>query len=264
MDSIFFFKLLLSFVVGSLWVTMGTVLAERYGTKVGGLVAGLPSTILLSLFFIAFTQSVEVAARATTIIPVVHGINCLFVVAYVWLLRINFWFALAGSLALWLILSLIFVACRFDSFFLGLIIYAALLGGSYFVLERKLSVRSEAGRPMRYTLPVILFRSLLGGFIIVVAVVLAKTGGPLLGGMFSVFPTMFVGALLITYFSHGASFSAGVMKASIIGAMSVVVYAIAVRFTYVPLGLAGGTVLSLAASAVSSILIHRYLFTRTT
>lgn len=264
MDSVFLFKLLLSFVVGSLWVTMGTVLAERYGTKIGGLVAGLPSTILLSLFFIALTQSVDVAAQATTIIPVVHGINCLFVVAYVWLLRFNFWLALTGSLALWFVLSYLFVLWRFNSFPVALVIYVVLLVASYFVLERKLSVKSEGGRPMRYTLPIILFRSFLGGFIIVLAVVLAKTGGPLLGGMFSVFPTMFVGALLITYFSHGASFSAGVMKASIIGAMSVVVYAIAVRFTYVPLGLATGTALSLIVSFASSFLIHRYIFVRTT
>jgi hypothetical protein len=55
MDNIFLLKLALSFIVGSLWITMGTVLAERYGTKIGGLVAGLPSTILISFgssFFI--------------------------------------------------------------------------------------------------------------------------------------------------------------------------------------------------------------------
>jgi hypothetical protein len=264
MDPIFLLKLLLSFVVGSLWITMGTVLAERYGTKIGGLVAGLPSTILLSLFFIAFTQSVEVAAQATTIIPVVHGINCLFVVAYVGLLRINFWLALSGALVLWFVLSYLFVLWRFSSFPMALLIYALLLGSSYLVIEKKLSIRSESGKPMRYTLPIILFRGLFGGFIIVVAVVLAKVGGPLLGGMFSVFPTMFIGALLITYFSHGASFSAGVMKASILGAMSVVVYAIAVRYTYVPLGLPAGTCVSLAISLASSFFIHRYLFTRTT
>ncbi len=263
MDNVFLVKLFLSFVVGSLWVTMGTVVAERYGTKIGGLVAGLPSTIVLSLFFIALTQSVDVAAQATTIIPVVHGINCLFVVAYVCLLRINFWLALTGALALWFVSSYLFVLWGFDSFPLALLIYAVFLGISYFVLEKKLAVKSEGGRPMRYTLPILLFRSLLGGFIIVVAVVLAKTGGPLLGGMFSVFPTMFVGALLITYLSHGAAFSAGVMKASLIGAISVTVYAVAVRFTYVSLGLGAGTILSIVASSASSFLIHRYIFART-
>ncbi len=47
MDNIFILKLVLSFIVGSLWITMGTVLAEKYGTKIGGLIAGLPSTILI-------------------------------------------------------------------------------------------------------------------------------------------------------------------------------------------------------------------------
>ncbi|MDI9559183.1 MAG: DUF3147 family protein, partial [Pseudomonadota bacterium] len=55
MDNIFVLKLILSFIVGSLWITMVTILAEKYGTRIGGLMAGLPSTILISLFFIAWT-----------------------------------------------------------------------------------------------------------------------------------------------------------------------------------------------------------------
>lgn len=85
MDNIFVLKLILSFIVGSLWITMVTILAEKYGTRIGGLMAGLPSTIPISLFFIAWTQSERVAVDATTIVPIIGGINCIFIVAYIFL-----------------------------------------------------------------------------------------------------------------------------------------------------------------------------------
>jgi len=37
MNDLFFFKLLLTFVVGSSIVTLSTVAAEKFGSKVGGL-----------------------------------------------------------------------------------------------------------------------------------------------------------------------------------------------------------------------------------
>jgi hypothetical protein len=262
MDNIFLLKLLLSFIVGSLWITMGTVLAEKYGTKIGGLIAGLPSTILISLFFIAWTQSTRVAVDATTIVPIIGGINCLFIVAYIVLLRLNFWLALGGAFLVWSLLSFGLVLAGFNSFDISLISYVCLVIISHNIVEKGLKVRSESGKQMRYTPVILFFRAVFSGFIIVFAVVVTKVGGPLLGGMFVMFPAMFVGMIFMTYFSQGAAFSAAVMKSSILGAISVVVYGIAVRYTYIPFGLIGGTGISILVSFASSYIIHRYMARR--
>jgi len=259
MDSLFLLKLVLSFIVGSLWITAGTVLAEKYGTKVGGFIAGLPSTILISLFFIAWTQSLEVAVEATTIIPVIGGINCLFILTYIFLVKINFWLALCGALFVWSALSSWLVAIQFNNFALSLMLYVSLLVISYHIVEKAAKVKSESGRVIRYTVSIMVFRGLFSGCIIVLAVVLSKIGGPLLGGMFAMFPAMFIGTLFITFFSHGASFSSAVMKASIIGAISVVLYGVTVRYTYIPLGLWQGTVISIAVSFGSGFFVHRFI-----
>jgi hypothetical protein len=238
---------------------MGTVFAERCGTKTGGLIAGLPSTILISMFFIAWTQSTVVAVEATTIVPIIGGVNCLFIITYILLVGTNFWLALSSALVLWILLSWGLVHWQFNSFPLSMAAYVCLLALSYYVAEKKLKIRSESGKRIIYTLPVILFRGLFSGFVIVLAVVMTKIGGPLFGGMFAMFPAMFIGTLFITYFSHGASFSAAVMKTSIAGAISVVIYGTVVRYSYVPLGLMAGTILSIIISYGSSFLIHRFL-----
>ena len=40
MDPVFLFKIILSFFVGSVWVTLATVAGEKYGTKKGGPYSG--------------------------------------------------------------------------------------------------------------------------------------------------------------------------------------------------------------------------------
>lgn len=264
MDKIFTVKLVLSFIVGSLWITMGTALAEKYGTKVGGLVAGLPSTILISLFFIGWTQSPSVAVEATTVVPIVGGINCLFVVVYIVFVRRNFWLALGGALLMWSLLASVLIVLRFNSFAISLGSYIVLVVISHTLVEKTLRVKSEPGRKRQYGPCVMVFRAVLSGLVVAFAVLVTKLGGPLLGGMFVMFPAMFVGMIFMTYFSQGASFSAAVMKASILGAISVVVYGVAVRYTYIPLGLIAGTAISMMTSLVSSYVVHSYLVRRVT
>jgi len=65
----FIIKLIISFFVGAIWITSVTVISEKLGTKIGGVLGGLPSTCLIALFFIGWTQSPEVASHATIIMP---------------------------------------------------------------------------------------------------------------------------------------------------------------------------------------------------
>jgi uncharacterized membrane protein (GlpM family) len=253
----FVLKLILSFFVGSVWITLGTVIAEKYGTRIGGLVTGFPSTILISLFFIGWTQNAGIAAEATAIVPIIGGITCLFTLMYILLLRVNFGLALAAALLVWLGLSGGLVLLKFRNFGLSLPAYFGLLLASYYLIDKGLKIKSVRGKHIRHTLPMMFFRGLFGGLIISLAVVLAKIGGPLLGGVFAMFPAMFIGILAITYFSEGAAFSAAVMKSSLVGAVSVVVYGVAVRFTYVPFGLWWGTLISLLVALGSTFFIHR-------
>lgn len=243
-------------------MTSATYFADRYGTKIGGIITGLPSTALLSLFFIGWTQSPNISVEATTIIPLIGAVNALFLVVYITLVRTGFWLALISSFLVWGGLSFGLVQLNLKNFFLSTAIYLAVVMLSFFLVEKGIKVKSERANKVESTLKTLMFRGLFSGAIIAFAVIMGKIGGPLLGGMFAMFPAMFTGTLLITYFSQGPLFSSAMMKVALVSASSVVLYAFLVRYTYVPLGLYAGTLVSIVVSFSYAYIIHILLVKR--
>ena len=205
---------------------------------------------MVALFFIAWTQSTAIAAEATTIIPIIIGIDSLFITAFVLLARRNLSIGLLGALALWAALAFLSVYAR-PSFGASLIGFAVFLAFSCYVLEKKLMIKSFGAIATMYTLPTLLFRASLSGAIVTLAVLMAKIGGPLIGGMFVAFPAVFLSAAIITYWAHGKEFSRAVMKVLMIsGALNVMVYAVGIRYLVVPYGILYGTLFSYIISAL--------------
>ncbi|MGD2091296.1 MAG: DUF3147 family protein [Candidatus Aminicenantes bacterium] len=122
--SAFLFKLVLTFIVGGAWISFVTVLAEKHSTKLGGVIAGIPCTAAIALFFIGWTHTPFFAAQATTLIPIVCGINGFFVIIYLMLFKRNFYLAIISGLIFWLVFSLLLIKINLNNFgysLLGLI-----------------------------------------------------------------------------------------------------------------------------------------------
>ena len=258
----FTLKLILSFIVGAIWVTGATILAEKYGTKLGGVIVGFPSTVIVGLFFIAWTQSTMFAKEATTILPIGDAVICLFVLTFCALVMVNFWLALVAGIGVWGLLAAGLVKIQFDNFTISVLAYILVFLIVYYLLEKKLHIPSQSKKKVHYTFSTISFRALLSGSVISLAVIMAKIGGPLLGGMFTVFPASMISSIIIIYLAQGKLFAAAVLKTSMIASISVVVYGIAVRYAYVPLGLVWGTVVSILIAFVSVYLIHKRIMPR--
>ncbi len=238
---------------------IATVLADKYGSKIGGFIAGLPSTILLGLFFIAWTQNPQVAVEATTVVPIVGGIGYLFLVTFAYFVKRNLYQALTFSFLLWFTLVFWLIIVHFNNYLVSLFSYCLILFFSYWLLEHQLKIKSLSGQKIKYTPKIILLRSLLSGSIIALAVLLAKIGGPLLGGAFSTFPAMFTSMLLITYFAQGPVFSSAITKSLMLGSITVIIYSIIVRYTYLSWGILWGTIISTVGSLISGYLIYRFV-----
>src|SRR4030042_4697183 len=191
MDASFWLKLSLSFIVGSLWVTLTTLSAERFGSKIGGLIGGLPSTVVIALLFIGLTQSPQVAADATTVMPLAQGLNGLFVLTFMLLIPHGLWAGLLSALLLWFYQSSLLYLLDIQSFWISLLGWLILLVFCYIAAEKWMKISSHGRLTISYPPSQLVWRALFGGGIIAFAVFMGKIGGPLLGGIFSSFPAMF-------------------------------------------------------------------------
>ena len=225
--------------------------------------AGLPSAVVVALFFIGWTQSPEAGVQATTLVPASVGVAALFNVVYAALYPRGFGRALAAALAVWFGLILALLAAGMETYLQALGIFLVLYLGSIIVLEKWLDIPSEGRRPTRYTFGLLLFRGCLGGGIVVFAVTMARISGPLVGGIFSVFPTIMLSTMVINHLTHGPAFATAFVKSiTYSGPVNSAVYALAVSYTYPAYGLVGGTAVAFAVSLVSGYLVYSWVRTR--
>jgi hypothetical protein len=263
MDTSFWLKLLLGFIVGSLWVTLTTVSAERFGSKVGGLIGGLPSTVVIALLFIGFTQSPQVAAEATTVMPLAQGLNGLVVITFMLFISRGLWAGLLTAVSLWFFQSTLLYLLDIQLFWVSLLGWLILLFFCYLVVEKWMKIPSSAKVALTYPPSQLVWRAFFGGLVIAFAVFMGKVGGPLLGGIFGSFPAMFLSTLVITYTTGGSTFSCSVGKSLLIsGLINVPIYEIMVRFLYPRIGLGWGTVIALLVSFATGYLTFRFMKSR--
>lgn len=260
LDQSFLIKLALSFLVGSIWITTITVIAEKYGSKIGGFIGGLPSTIVIALLFIGLSQSATDASRAAVMIPLVMGVNGFFILVYLALVHRGLIKALLSALLFWFFIIYLIILFGIEGFWISIVVWISALGFCVFVTENIMIIGHKGGVRVPYTSRQIFTRGIVSGFIISMAVLISRLAGPVVGGIFSNFPVIFMSTLYITYRTGGAEFSRAVAKTLMHSAMvNVGVYSFTVHFGYQYLGLFSGTLIAMILSAFSAFLTYRII-----
>jgi hypothetical protein len=258
----FYVKVVLSFLVGGVWITLATMSAERFGSKIGSVLAGLPSTVVVALFFITWAQGPETAHEATTIVPVAISINCFLAIAYALVApRRGPFLGLGAGWLVWFVGQSMLTTFRINHLVLSITAALINVAVAYFVFEFVLRVRSHAKVAIRYTPWQVAWRALFSGAIIAFSVIMSRVAGPVWGGIFASFPAVFSSTLIITSASVGVGFSLSVVKSLIISAViNPSVYAIVFRLVILDLGLVRTTLIAYIVSIGTSFLT--YLFIR--
>mgnify|MGYP001062645933 FL=1 len=265
MDTSFWIKFGLGFFVGGIWITISSVAAERFGSKVGGLIGGLPSTIVVTLLFIGLTQTAERAAESAVIVPLVMGVNGIFVTVFISMSQRGLAPALAGALLTWFILALILMILNVQVLWISILAWLVLGVGCFLVVEKGMKITSQGRKATRYTAGQITGRAALSGTVVALAVLMGKVAGPLAGGIFATFPAVFLSNLIISYRSGGAAFASAVAKALMVsGLITVPIYALLVWFLYPRLGLGFGTLIAFLVTAGVGFLILQVMKSRLT
>lgn len=253
MDNLFLLKLVLSFLVGGAAITIGTVAAEKMGSNVGGIISGIPSTSAVTLFFVALVGTPRAAAEATTIAPLILGFNSLFLLLYAVFSRRGLLAGLGIPLALWLVFALGAVLLKFDSFPLAVVAFLVLFPLSYYVADQHLDLPVYGSHRVQFTPLQLASRAVFAGWVIALGVYLSRVGGPVMGGVMSIFPAVYLSAFSIAYKARGIEFSRALVKPQMFSSMTnVMLYTMTVRYTYPTLGILWGTLLAYVVAGLSA------------
>ncbi|HVC57918.1 MAG TPA: DUF3147 family protein [Candidatus Acidoferrales bacterium] len=255
----FWLEILLAFIVGGLWVSMSTIAADAFGSKVGGLLAGLPSMIFVALFFIGISEGTSSAVKVASAFPMAYGITVLFLLIYTALARHGYLKAILPAFAVWFALSSIILALNLDNAIYSLTVYAIIFLFSYFAMTKLLKVPSLGKARVKASTLQKILRGVMGGAVVAFVVFIAKTSGPVYGGVFGALPIVFSSVLTISYSSRGVEFSRAIAKSLALTGVTTTVYIVAVILSYPTYGVVFGTIISYAIALASATLIYKYM-----
>jgi len=250
------FQIIIPFVLSAVIIVIITIIAERYGTKTGGILGTLPSTIIVAFIFISLNRGESFASQSAVVVPAEMGINLVFLFIFAIFSYRSIYIAITASLTVWIFLTLLLFVLNLENIFVSIAIYAVALFSTFMILERIKKTPSIGSAIVHYTPMKIIFRGLLAGTIISIAVFLSNTGA-VLSGIFSVFPAIFLSTMLISLREHGPNFVEGIAKSMIFGSQSVMIYAVGVYFFYPLYGVILGSVFSFGISIFVMIILLR-------
>jgi len=249
----FLLKLVLSFLIGGLWITVASVAAERMGSKIGGVIGGLPSTAVVAFGFIGWTQGAEKVHDVATTFPLAFAANAFYLVAYAALSPRGLWAGIGAALLTWLSGEALILWLDVQSVWVSIVVWVAALVIAYWVLERGLGVSSHERIRIRYTAGQMLGRAAFAGGIVALAVLGSQVGGPIWGSILAAFPALYTSTLILVSRSAGVAFSRSLATPLMISSVvNVTVFVLALRFVVLHLPLIGALAAAYCISMVSA------------
>lgn len=254
----FVLKVIISFFVGGLFIAAQSILAERF-LPVGGLIISVPSTLPIDLFFIGWSEDMEAAMKAASIVPIAIALLLLFSTVFIYSAQYgdgkikSLLVANISSLSIWFILAFLVISFRFDNLGLELGVYIVVLFLTAYLLYYR-QRRQSPKALTKTTVPTgmnIVLRALFGGLIICSSVILSKVLSPLWGGVFSVFPATYLSTFNIIHMNAGKKHLLAVGKTIPEGSVFFLIYVILAYYLFA-FGIFWGTVL---AELITIILI---------
>jgi hypothetical protein len=219
---------------------------ERLGGRIGGLLAAVPSTIVpASLGFWWSTKDVTDYKKALYIVPVGMLVNACFL--YCWRvfpkhfkpqgLKTLLVKVALSALIVWTLVALAMITLArsegIDTQTLGFLCLTLQILAGITSCWNHLPA-PKGGR--KVTLPTLFMRGLLAGSAISLSVAIAALGNPLVAGVASVFPAIFLTTMISVWLSQGQAVPMGAVGPIMLGSSSVSVFALTAAWSVPELG----------------------------
>lgn len=259
METAFLVKIISAFFISGIWLTGVTLIVEKIGSKKGGLIANLPSNLMISLIYIAIIHSPDFAAQTAQSVPVGMTVSKVFLFAFITLLNYSLQKAITFSLLIWLVLAFTVKSLPPISWLLGIIIYAVFSLITFFIIEKYVQIKSVPKTNKTYTFRQLLLRGLFTGSIVAASVTISYFLPPYLTGVFSTFPAVMLTTMAILTVNQNTKFAQATGKVLLLSSSNIIIYSVFVSFTYPTIGILLGTLVSLIASVLWVIVISPFI-----
>ena len=262
-------QIILAAVMAGFVAIAVTIAIEKFGGLIGGILGTIPTTIVPAAAFIWLADSNDTAFQpAMGMVPIGMLLNAIFL----WLWRtvppripewtfgkrltaitcinLGVWFA-GAALSVSLFSEQASMTVGFGALLIGLVL------GLWITLEHHPAPRGEN----RVGMMTFAMRGIAAATAIGTAVWLSQVGSPLLAGMASVFPAIFLTSMVALWIAQGEDVPSGAVGPMMLGAMSVSFYALLATHTLPEYGVIVGSIITWFAS-ISAISIPSALWLR--
>ncbi len=241
-------------------MTLSTIAAEKFGGRVGGVISGIPSTVVISYFFIGWTHGLQHAYEATTVYPAAFAFNVVSLVVYAYLAKTKMMSGIIGLICTWFISQSLLVFMNLSRFSISIVLWLLLSTVSYLFLCKQFSNQNTQKTEVTYRFVYIIYRAIFGGAVVALSILISKIGGPIYGGIFAAFPAVFLATLLITSITVNVAFSRSLVKPMMIsGTINCVTFVIIFRYAITAIPLSGAIALAYGISLVCAIIVYLLL-----
>ena len=233
-----------------------TVLIERFGGVVGGALGTVPTTIVPAVAGMAAAQGEQELMDSLSVVPAGMLINAIFLSVWIYLPRATASLGSERSLAVttatallaWAMFSMVTILCIGELSEYGTgprtigMIGIALTAVFGIVLGWKPYESPKGSREVSKS--ILLARGLMAATAIGASVWVAGLGYPLLAGLASVFPAIFLTSMVSLWISQGPSVPRGAAAPMLLGGGSVGVYSLVAMYSLEAHGIILGSIMS--------------------
>jgi len=253
--------ILLSAVFAGLVAIAVTVAIERWGGVIGGILGTLPTTIVPAAIGMYLAGGQDALLTSLSLVPFWMVLNSLFVGLWVLYPRLRQDVKLLEmamvSLVTWAFLAILLSLCldfaivRYSRFLIGLLGMIVLITLGVWMTWRPTDAPKGSRSVSR---GVLLSRGIGAAIAIGIAVYLSGLGMPLIAGLASVFPAIFLTSMVGLWISQGPEVPTGAAGPMMLGGSSVGAYALVATWALHEHGMIIGSIISWTIAVLSTSL----------
>src|SRR5215471_17820320 len=244
-DLMFWIGVALKMAITALFVSVATIVAEKLGPAVGGLVATLPVSAGPVYVFLALDHDAAFISASALASLALNAATAIYVTVYVLLApRHGIWLSVPLALAVWFAAALVFGPVHWTAW-AALVLNLVVFILCFFIVERYGHVRMP---PTKRTWYDFVIRAGMVALLVGLVVTLSFHIGPAGSGILAVFPVIYTSIMVILHSRVGGPATAAVLANAIRGLAGFGIALLTLHLTAVPVGSGGALLIALSVS----------------